>query len=89
MKNFKAQIMSNDDESEPYWQTVIAPTIRSATRIAAGVRDLRFSRVVMTRPGCGNGGLSWEGVRKALEPILDDRFIVVTPRGIHENQLHR
>jgi len=34
--------------------------------------------VVMPRPGCGNGHLRWEDVRPLLEPILDDRFHVIT-----------
>ena len=39
-----------------------------------------WSQVVMTRPGCGNGGLNWETqVKPAIQDILDDRFIIVTP----------
>lgn len=35
-------------------------------------------KVVMPRPGCGNGNLKWENVKPILEPILDDRFHIIT-----------
>lgn len=34
--------------------------------------------VVLPRPGCGNGQLKWEVVKPILEPILDNRFHVIT-----------
>lgn len=34
-------------------------------------------RVLMTRPGCGIGKLSWSVVKQRISPILDDRFNVV------------
>jgi len=37
----------------------------------------RVERVYMVRPGCGNGGLRWSVVRQIIEPILDDRFVIV------------
>ncbi len=33
--------------------------------------------VYLVRPGCGNGGLSWEDVRPAIAPVLDNRFVVI------------
>jgi hypothetical protein len=40
--------------------------------------DRGWGRIVLPRPGCGLGGLSWANVKKEIEKILDDRFIVVT-----------
>lgn len=38
----------------------------------------RVASFVMPRPGCGNGGLTWDVVKPIIEPILDDRFTVIT-----------
>lgn len=38
----------------------------------------RWTKVIVPRAGCGCGELDWEDVRKVLEPILDDRFHVIT-----------
>lgn len=34
--------------------------------------------IVMPKPGCGNGKLKWADVKAVLEPILDNRFHVIT-----------
>jgi hypothetical protein len=33
--------------------------------------------ILLPRPGCGNGRLLWVNVRKFLEPIVDDRVVIV------------
>lgn len=37
---------------------------------------LNWSKILMTPPGCGNGGLNWKDVQKSIK-FLDDRFLVV------------
>jgi len=52
---------------------------RSAEDIVAIVDELpKLKTIVMTRPGCGNGKLEWPVVERALAPLLDDRFVVLT-----------
>lgn len=46
-------------------------------KLMADRYDLRG--LVIGRPGCGIGGLSWaDQVKPMLEPILDDRFTIVS-----------
>ncbi len=34
-------------------------------------------QAAISRPGCGNGRLDWEVVRRVIEPILQDRVLIV------------
>ena len=36
-----------------------------------------MQKIVMVRPGCGNGGLQWEVVREAIKPFLNNRFHII------------
>ena len=55
---------------------------RSAHELVALVdgQDLAdyWQEVLLPRPGCGNGQLSWDEVGPVLADVLDDRFIAVT-----------
>jgi hypothetical protein len=51
--------------------------IQSCKRLVEFVDQLMLKNILLPRPGCTNGGLSWEQVKKAIEPILDDRFTIV------------
>lgn len=50
----------------------------SAIKLIETVDWLELQKVILPRPGCGNGRLTWEQVKPIIEPILDDRFTVVT-----------
>ncbi len=65
--------------------------------IAQSAQELRimadtyeWTRVLLPRPGCGNGGRTWDEVRPILESYFaDDRFVVThqpTPRELSGGQ---
>lgn len=52
---------------------------RSAREIMNfAIRTHQDGPIVLPRPGCGNGQLEWADVKPIIEPILDDRFHVIT-----------
>lgn len=53
----------------------------SLQRLVYITTQRNWTRVCLTRPGCGLGGLNWETQVKSLcSSLLDDRFVIVTPR---------
>lgn len=52
---------------------LIQESVVDLVRLAS--KDLK---IIMPRPGCGNGKLFWKDVKPVIEPLLDDRFTVVT-----------
>ena len=51
---------------------------RSALQLKLACDAYKIEKCYLPRPGCQNGGLDWATVKTAIEPILDDRFIVIT-----------
>lgn len=70
---------------EPGWKAPADLGIieRSARQLvtAADNSALNWNTVLLPQPGTGNGRLKWEDVKPVIEPILDDRFVVVTYDG--------
>ncbi len=53
--------------------------IEQSAREVVALADLhRWESIVIPRPGCNNGRLQWSTVKQVLEPILDDRFAVIS-----------
>lgn len=51
----------------------------SAMHLVNMADKFKFGTIYLPRPGCANGGLSWEQlVRPTIAPILDDRFVIVS-----------
>jgi hypothetical protein len=66
------------------WACVANPKLieKSAHELVALADKHKLESVVLPRPGCGAGELSWTGqIRDMLAGILDDRFWVITFRG--------
>lgn len=51
--------------------------IKSAKELVEEVEKYNLRTILLTRPGCGNGGLTWEYVYPILAPLLDDRFTII------------
>lgn len=53
--------------------------IKQSAILAKSLADnLKLTDIWLPRPGCANGHLQWSDVKKVIEPILDDRFTIVT-----------
>lgn len=50
----------------------------SAMQLLNITNSYSWNKVVLPRPGCGAGELSWTAVKHALDKILDDRFYSIT-----------
>lgn len=70
----------NPGDWVPGWACVADEVIikRSAEELVSFAGTYGWSQVILPRPGCGAGELSWEQVKPILTQVLDDRFYVIT-----------
>jgi len=50
---------------------------KSARELMELIEKKGWARTALPRPGCNNGSLNWKEVKKVIEPILDDRVVIV------------
>ena len=51
---------------------------RSAIQLVELANQMQWNKIVLPRPGCGAGELSYDDVEQVLQNILDDRFYIIT-----------
>jgi len=80
MRNQFAHRMSVGISKVPGWACLAnIPLIRKSAKELVELTDSQaWEMVVLPRPGCGAGELSWEDVKPILEEILDNRFYCIT-----------
>lgn len=63
-----------------HWHEQADPELirRSAHQLVAVAEKFDYQKIVIPRPGCGNGALQWNDVRAIVSEILDDHFRVIT-----------
>jgi len=73
-------------DSVPGWACVADVSIirNSAKRLVKLADRNGWKCVLLSRPGCRNGCLTWEEVRGVITSILDDRFCVLDIDGLEE-----
>lgn len=61
------------------WFNVADPEliVRSANELMEYMDLMHWDKVLLPRPGCGNGMLDWPEVKPLIEDILDDRVIAI------------
>jgi len=78
LKQFKCLIFSLPTINNLMDGANIQLVKQSTTILQDYVEQFGLKNVMIPRPGVGIGGLLWADVKSAIEPILDDRFTIVS-----------
>lgn len=64
----------------PGWACKAKPDliVQSCKQLVKLADQYGWKKVLLPRPGCGAGELQWKDIKKVIQPLLDDRFVVCT-----------
>ena len=78
-QNQKAQILSLPTKNHWKDPSDIQLIIKSLKRLVEITNEKKYKYVMLVRPGCSNGQLSWyRDVKPICDELLDDRFYVIS-----------
>ena len=62
-----------------WWEIADIDLIEKSCKELVELADkFGYKKILLPRPGCGNGKLKWNDVKVVLEKYLDDRFYIIS-----------